>query len=47
MRGGVSEEGGRVGWDPPSSRGPPIVLKFRSVNPLGTEGAEAKLWLSA
>ena len=40
-----------MGWDLPSSQGPPVVRtraeQFRSLNPLGTEGAEAKIWLSA
>ena len=51
---GGSEEGGG-GWlgPPPSSEGPPMVPArggpsiLKRKNPLGTEGAEAKVWLSA
>ena len=48
-RGGGGGEGGLAGT--PSSQGHPVVLAEgrprRSLNPLGTEGAEAKFWLSA
>ena len=45
-------KGGREVWlGPPSSQGPPMVpdvgQKNLSLNPLGTEGAKAKFWLSA
>ena len=48
----VLERGGLVGWDPPPPRvplwSPPKAGQtFLSVNPLGIEGAEAKIWLSA
>ena len=43
--GSEGEEGeGGGGWDAPPSQGPTMVL---TLNPLGTEGAETKFWLSA
>ena len=52
--GGGSEggEGGGFGWDTPAPRvllwSPPKAgRKFLNLNSLGTEGAEAKFWLSA
>ena len=52
--GGLKEGGGGRGFllGPPSSLGPPwsppkAGQKFFSLNPLDTEGAEAKFWLSA
>ena len=52
-KGGGGEGGVWLGTPPPVLRGSPCGppskggREFRSVNPLGTEGAEAKVWLSA
>ena len=51
-RGRAGGGGGGVWLGPPSSYGPPMVPAegreiFSSLKPLGAEGAEAKVWLSA